>query len=200
MQEVDTEFMWHPGFSIAQKRKSIRALHDSASEKGISPVLEISTKSENPIGYKLSAFNLRVIVNRTHEMSVESAYQGSKVFEQGGPYTDLYDVPSREAKGDPRLRGSGDLINFNLKGDIWELNPETAFYDWIYVNALHQHSNVKSEIIDFNGFTDIEFNPKKSINCQARAAALFVALARKGIVKEALSSPDVFKSIAYGGR
>jgi len=37
----------------------------------------------------------------------------------------------------------------------------------------------------YDTFTDIEFNPKRSFNCQARSCALFVALARKGLLGEA---------------
>lgn len=193
VREVDTEFEWHPGFAVTQKRKNIRELHESAAEKGISPILEISTKSEKDIGKKLSAFNLKVIVGKTHEMTVEAAYQASKVFEQGGPYTELYDKPPREVKKDPRLSESGDLVKFNLKGDIWGLEPKTAFYDWIYVNALYQHRSIRGEIMKYAGFTDIEFNPKKSINCQARGAALFVSLFKRGILRDVLIEKEKFK-------
>ena len=34
----------------------------------------------------------------------------------------------------------------------------------------------------YDAFTDIEFNPDKSLNCQARAAAMFVALNREGLI------------------
>lgn len=193
VREVDTEFKWHPGFAVTQKRKNIRGLHEAAAEKGISPILEISTKSERKLGRKLSAFNLKVIVGKTHEMTVEAAYQASKVFERGGPYTELYNKSPREVKKDPRLRESGNLIKFNLKGDVWELEPKTAFYDWIYVNALYQHKDIKHKILDFNGFTDIEFNPKKSINCQARGAALFVSLLKRGILRKVLRDKEAFR-------
>lgn len=193
VHEVDADFKWHPGFAVTQKRKNIRELHASASEKGISPVLEISTKSENQLGKKLSAFNLKVIVGKTHEMTVEAAYQASKVFEQGGPYTELYNKSPREVKKDPRLRESGELVKFNLKGDVWELEPKTAFYDWIYVNALYQHRDIRNKITEFAGFTDIEFNPKKSINCQARSAALYVSLLKRGLLRKVLRDKEAFK-------
>lgn len=193
VREVDVEFEWHPGFAVAQKRKNIRGLHASASENGISPILEISTKSEDQLGKKLSAFNLKVIVGKEHEMTVEAAYQASKVFEQGGPYTDLYNRPPREVKKDPRLRESGNLVEFNLKGDVWGLEPQTAFYNWIYVNALYQHQDIKDKITKYDGFTDIEFNPKKSINCQARGAALFVSLFKRGILRKVLRDKEAFK-------
>jgi hypothetical protein len=42
------------------------------------------------------------------------------------------------------------------------------------------------------GFTDIEFNPSKSINCQARSCALFVSLMKHQILQNAVSSPEAF--------
>ena len=43
-----------------------------------------------------------------------------------------------------------------------------------------------SELETFQGFSDIVFNPKRSLNCQARAAALFVSLSKKGLIDEHL--------------
>ena len=42
------------------------------------------------------------------------------------------------------------------------------------------------EITNYNGFTDIEFNPKKSINCQAYSAALYSSLQHSGLLKKSL--------------
>jgi len=36
------------------------------------------------------------------------------------------------------------------------------------VKALSQHPELAAEASSYAGFSDIEFNPKKSINCQAR--------------------------------
>lgn len=44
-------------------------------------------------------------------------------------------------------------------------------------------------------FTDIEFNDKRSMNCQARSAALFVSLTKRGSVSEFLKDLDKFKKI-----
>ena len=91
---VDIEFKWYPGFVKSQLQKSIVSLHESAKQQGISPILEISGKSESPLGVSLSAFNLE-LETPSGPMSVECAYQGSKVFEEGGPYHELYSVSSR---------------------------------------------------------------------------------------------------------
>src|SRR6266540_296198 len=137
----------------------------------LAPVLEVSSKSEDPLGVSLSAFNLTLRIGGSRRMSVESAYQGSKVFEKGGPFHELYDAPSREAKKEERLRGSGRLIAFNLLGEVWPIEPVTAFYEWLYITALLQNPDLSERVVVYKAFSDIAFNPKRSLNCQARAAA-----------------------------
>jgi hypothetical protein len=51
----------------------------------------------------------------------------------------------------------------------------------------------------YEAFTDIEFNPEKSINCQARSAALYVSLHRAGLIKSALSCKAAYLKILGGG-
>src|SRR5579871_5394331 len=181
-KEVKLEFEWYAGFSKKQVQRSIGSLHEAASKKGITPVLEISSKSPDPIGVSLSAFNLRLRMLNNPEMPVECAFQGSKVFEHGGPYTDLYRATSRDAKTDERIRSSGVLIGFRFLNEEFPLQPATAFYDWLYLNALWQNPDLSSKLTRYNGFTDIAFNPDKSLNCQARSAALFVALKHTGLL------------------
>ena len=64
------------------------ALHEAAKSKGYFPLLEVSTKSEVVLGQRLSAFNLKAKSDMIGEIPLECAFQGSKVFENGGPYTD----------------------------------------------------------------------------------------------------------------
>ena len=175
------DFKWFPGFSLQQKQRSIESLHVAAeAQYDLAPLLEISSKSPEQTGINLSAFNLRLEVpTLAHPTSVESAFQGSKVFENDGPFTDLYEKSAREAKKDTRLQNSGDLQYFQLGDERWPLEPKTIFYDWLYLNALLQHPEHAKRLLEFEGFTDIEFNPQRSINCQARAAALYVALDRR---------------------
>ncbi len=58
--------------------------------------------------------------------------------------------------------------------------------------ARREKSNV---LLRYDGFSDIEFNPKKSINCQAAAAALYKALVREKQLDSALTSPAKFIKI-----
>ena len=179
VKEVQVEFIWHPGFARSQSQKSIASLHEAAKKMGVLPILETSGKSESPLGASLSAFNLKLKAPNGEEISVERAYQGSKVFEKGGPYHDLYLVSSRKAKTDERLRNSGNVIAFDYFGKEFPTEPKTAFYDWLYMSALSQKSpRVLKELQPYRAFSDIVFNPKTSINCQARAAAIFVSLSQ----------------------
>lgn len=191
VKEVSVDFAWNPGLAPIQKKKNISALHSAASRLGISPLLEVSTKSELDLGLKLSAFNLQVELDEGQRIPLECAFQGSKTFENGGPYTDIFWGTSREARKDYRLRESGPLRSFKFEGIEFPLVPKTAFYDWLYCRALRPLSYA-DELRQFAGFTDIEFNPEKSINCQARSCALFVALEKRGLLQTALKSPSSF--------
>lgn len=194
-ERIDINFKFYNGFSDKQKHLSIRSLQaafcESYPEKNI---LEISSKSENPLGLKLSAFNLKF---PDKNFSVESAYQGSKVFENGGPYVDLLNKTSREAKKDERIKNSGKLTGFKFFDEVFPLEPTTYFYDWLYINALSLNADLAEEILNFDAFTDIEFNPKKSFNCQAKAAAIFVGLNQANLINYVLKSKENFLRIAY---
>lgn len=182
---VYIEFKWYSGFAKSQMQKTITSLHDAAKKQNIAPILEISGKSKSPLGASLSAFNLPLELPNGRTMSVECAYQGSKVFENGGPYRELYSKSSRAAKTDERLRNSGELVAFNFCGEDFPIEPKTAFYDWLYITALFQwKTDIMRELEGFQGFSDIVFNPNRSLNCQARAAALFVSLSKNGLINE----------------
>lgn len=194
----DIDFEWFPGFAVTQKQKSIQALHEQIKYQfPNSNILEISSKSLNNLGVELSAFNLKIHTKNNKSFSVESAFQGSKVFSGGGPFDDLFLKTSKEAKKDPRLKNSGTLIAFKYLNRVFPLEPKTFFYNWLYVNALNMNSELSKEILKYDIFTDIEFNPKKSINCQAEAAAIYVSLVKQNKIKFSLESKENFKESVY---
>ena len=80
--------------------------------------------------------------------TVESFFQGSKVFEGGGPFTDLYFKESIQAKKDTRLNENGELKYFEYKGEKWKL--EENFYSWVYLLGLYQNENIKELKIKTN--------------------------------------------------
>ncbi|EAP93320.1 DarT1-associated NADAR antitoxin family protein [Vibrio splendidus] len=190
------DFKWHPGMAVSQKQKSIKELHLVAQNNGIGSILEVSSKSLDELGVSLSAFNLCITTKlKKQSFTVETAFQGSKVFEQGGPYLDLIGMDSRAAKKDLRLKESGNLIYFEFFGKKFPNTPRTFFYDWLYINALVQNQDLAIQVEAYDAFSDIEFNPKKSINCQAYAIALYVSLAKNGLLEQALVSPDRFLNL-----
>jgi len=194
VKEINFEFKWNSGFAPVQKKKNIAALHESAKNFGFTPLLEVSSKSEILLGQRLSAFNLK-IETEIGKISVESAFQGSKVFEKGGPYTDLYMKTPKEAKTDHRLKSSGKLVEFDFMGSKWPIIPKTSFYDWLYIKSLYPHRDYLKKLFKYKGFTDIEFNPKKSINCQARTCALLLSLIDLNLLEEAMKSKSKFIKI-----
>ena len=142
-------------------------------------------------------------------MLLEAAFQGSKVFATQGQFTHLYEVKDGSAVRrfmnelpDDRLTG------FRFDGHDWPLSPRTAFYDWLYLHSLRElarrDDQAEETLFGVDGFTDIEFNPAKSINCQARSCALYVALLKLGILHDATTDPESFvevlKDHGYGGR
>jgi hypothetical protein len=58
VSKVDIAFPWNPGLAPIQKKRNVVALHKAAREQNLFPLLEVSTKSDDDLGQKLSAFNL----------------------------------------------------------------------------------------------------------------------------------------------
>jgi len=187
------DFKWVPGMSVTQKQKCVDSLHAAARKDGWGDVLEISSKSKFELGRSTSAFKLSFNHPRLRKkVCVESAFQGSKVFENSGPFPDLYAMYAAAAKKELRLRCSGELKAFDFFGQHWPLRPYTVFYDWLYLNSMNRNPQLTGELCSYSGFTDIEFNPKKSINCQAYAAALFVSLCTRGVLDEVMANRETF--------
>jgi len=194
------EFKWNPGFAFSQKQKNVVALHDAIHR--IDPaakVLEISSKSLQPLGVSLSAFNLKFPFGGA-ECSVESVFQASKVFEGGvGPFPELYSQDSRAVRHHVQEASAGHrLLAFEFAGDRWALEPKTAFFYQLYIKALLANPELANALQEFDAFTDIEFNPNRQINCQAAAAAFYVSLCRTGKLDEAMSSREAF--LKFHGR
>ena len=201
VDERTVEFEWFSGFAVSQKRRSVESLHNSAAgHLGLSRVLEVSTKSAKPLGVRLSAFNLSVEFGaRPHPILLEAAFQGSKVFATRGPFTHLYSMRSgRDVKRYIKEFSNDKLTGFRFDGRNWQLTPKTAFYDWLYIGALRtlaeRDDEIDDALIEFDAFTDIEFNPEKSLNCQARSCALYVALLKNGNLRPATTDPTAFLS------
>lgn len=190
IEERYVEFTYVKGLSFSQKVKCALSLQEEIKKKypDTNP-LEVSSKSTNEIGKELSAFNLKYDGHY-----VESVFQSSKVFEGGIQFEHLINEGPREAKKQIKENGLRSLIAFKYKGKEYPLVPRSAFYDWIYVNALSK-SEYADVVSKYNVFTDIEFNDQKSINCQARAAAIFSLIVKTNKRDVYLSSFENFLKI-----
>ena len=155
-------------------------------------IATITTKSDQILGIQLSAFNLQIALKNGKKIPIECAFQGSKVFKDRGPYDDIFWKSTREAKRDERLKKSGSITGFSFDGIDFPSEPKTAFYHWIYLRALDTNLEEQSDLDGFAGFTDIEFNPKKSINCQAFCVAAYVVLVKNQRFEEVMSDKDLF--------
>lgn len=170
------EFEWNEGFAITQKQKNIANFHNVIRKKYKELALEVSSKGTVQTGKELSAFSLKY-----KKDFLENVFQSSKKYERGGPYIDLLKVTPKEAKQDKRHKSSGKLIAFCLDNEEWQLEPKTAFYDYIYVTAVLQKYGNNLDLSKYDWFTDVEFNPERSINCQARAVAIYKLIQSKNL-------------------
>lgn len=195
-EENTCDFKFYTGFALSQKQKSVKSFHEEILKKyPNAKILEVSRRSENPIGVSLSAFNLQYYNTDGKKYPVECVFQSSKVFSNGKQYVDLLNKTAREAKTDERLKTSGTLTKFSLNNEDWELEPKTYFYDYIYLSALNKNKKLCEQLMEFDVFTDIEFNPQKSFNCQARSVAIAVTLLKNNLLDKFLNDKNLFKTV-----
>ena len=182
--EEIVEFTYVKGMAFSQKCKNVRSFHSSIQTRFPSVrILEISTKSNNHLGVSLSAFNLTL-----DGCPVECLYHASKVFEEETCFEFLKDCSPRDAKRYIRENGQKPLKCYRYEGKEIPLSTGTLFYDYIYIRALMQHPEVSSDLINYDLFTDIEFNEKRGLNCQARSCAIYSYMLRTGTVDMYMSS------------
>jgi type I restriction enzyme M protein len=163
-------FEWVPGLHISRKKMNVRNLHAAIPMK----TLEVSTKSDEALGVKLSAFSLIY----DEGIKLESYYQASKVFDNGGPFRDIAFKSPKEAKSDPRLKTSGKFIGFYDVDEDQKWGLGEPYYDYIYIKTAFKNLSDEEleQLASYDAFTDIEFNPAKSYNTQARAIAILKLL------------------------
>ena len=246
-------FDFNSGFSESQKKKNVVNMHKRIGEIKDYPILEVSTKSDNEFGKKLSAFNLKLdnyalevvfqaskrfkctqdffldfddlmrqikILNRV-EFDIEDFVMGGSVYcynknsieckRNDIIYFDFYSMgfSPKDCKQfiSAFLKKYKDKVNiyeFVYQGNHFDLSVEingqeikTLFYDYIYFKALQESFDAQEmqKLLKFNIFTDVEFNHKKSVNCQARSCALYHYALENNRVKYYLQNQRIFKEI-----
>ena len=176
------------GFALSQKRKCqislyLNFLECYPNEK----VLEISSTSMLSLGAKLSAMNLK---KRTKEgiTTVESAFQSSRIYKNGteivGPFPEYLYLPGRECKKLVKAASNGWISKeyvFDAVTFYASAHHISLFYDFLYLKALLEPENqeIKEQLLS-EGYTAFSDLATKSLNCQARSAAIFVGLVKAG--------------------
>ena len=191
-EEVPVDMSWFGGFALSQKRKCQISLHENfLAQSPDKKVLEISSTGLMSLGSKLSAMNLSKRTKHGNT-SVESAFQASKVYVDGaktiGPFPEYMFLDGRECKKLVK-EASKNLISRKYSfDDMVFYAPEhhvTQFYDFLYLNALLEPENQEAaeELLagGYNAFSDLA---TKSLNCQARSAAIFVGLVQAGLIDQ----------------
>ncbi|MGC9651690.1 DarT1-associated NADAR antitoxin family protein [Staphylococcus warneri] len=200
-KKIKVEFTWHSGFSKEQKQKNMISLHQTFLERFSNyKILEVSTKSKVDVGVKASAFNLTIETKKGNTFSVEELFQTSKVYKKNGDQSHLLkdNVDIREIKRKLReINENDEMIRYSCFNQNFPLEPRTLFYNWLYINVLNRNEQLAKEVLKFDAFTDIEFNPKRSYNCQAEACSIYVSLVRRDLLEKALNSVENFKEIVY---
>lgn len=167
------EFKWEPGMAISQRRKCCVNLHEVIKDKTGSLPLDISTASTTELGKSLSAFNLK-----WGDRTIECIYQGSKVYSIAGTMHHLYSMTSREAKKSMKDATLGDWIGFNFDGVEYPMTPDTAFYDYLYLNGLLENYGENLDLEEYEYFTDIQAIIKIDA-CQARSVCEYKLLQKQ---------------------
>ena len=188
---------WNGGFSIKQKQKNIEELHNCISEHfkiSKDKILEVSTKSKLDIGKSLSSFNLKIKHNGI-SYPLECIYQASKVFKnvfEEYQIIEVLNMDPKSAKKRLSLEDHSNLIKFRCFDKDFPLEPMYLFYDWLYINAIKNIPNLIESLKKYTFFTDIEFNPDKSLNCQARTIVLYIWLVNNNKLEDYINNPKYF--------
>ncbi|TPR13083.1 DarT1-associated NADAR antitoxin family protein [Apilactobacillus timberlakei] len=215
IETIYCNFRWFPGFSYIQKNKSINSLSSAFRNKKNIDSLEVSSSSSSETGINASAFNL-VLDTKQGFYTVEQLFQAGKDFYRNGEQSyilnnnsidDIYNKRlknklSKNAKYSVKILNNNDyIIGFKLFNKKFPNYPRDFYYNWIYCCALNQNVNnqieLSKQIVKYDAFTDINFNPQKSINCQAKACAIFTSLYRSNFLFKALQNPKSFLKLVY---
>ena len=190
-EEKIITFEYIKGMAFSQKQKNVLSFHSSIKKQYPNlKILEVSTKSQHSLGIALSAFNLKL-----DGFPIESIFQSSKVFADGSQFSELINASPKEAKQFIAHSNNGNIISFRYKDVSFPIEPKSLFYDYLYIMALRQTEHLSKQLIEFDIFTDIEFNEKKQFNCQARSCAIYSTLLRQGKLDFYLSSVENFAKL-----
>ena len=141
-------------------------------------ILEISSRSDEPLGRALSAMNLRAADNDgNRRLPVESVYQAAKCYGNGSPDEQPAANGFDAKRRDKERRSAGSLRGFQHDGTFWPAASGSAFYDREWIKAATA-AGATRELARYDAYTDQFHRPGAAVACQARSAAMLVGLDR----------------------
>lgn len=195
-EELEIEFDWAPGLNAVCRQRSIDNLQKAAGR--IYPclrILDTSYVSGQKEGVGLSSSNLSITLASGESIPLESAYQGSKMINNMGPYTDLYYTNALKVKSDPRL--NGEVTGFHFEGVDYSAKDPHAFYNWLFCRALSENPELSGQLEKYDAYSNIMV-PVDAEECEARAAAVYEGLRISGKLALCLDNFDTFCNIVNG--
>lgn len=129
-------------------------------------VLEISSRSDVPLGRQLSAMYL---IDPDTGKPVESAYQAAKCYGADGGPAELLDNGFASKSRDRERARQGGLRGFEHQGTFWPAETGTQFYDRLWIRAAR---NAGVEKVEYGGFSDMFHQRGRAYACQARSMAM----------------------------
>lgn len=190
-KEVSVTFPWSNGSKHQNIQAVLDTFHDVYPDV---PALEVSLASSQPEGVHAAAMKLPFhLAASGQDVPVGIVYEAAKVFENGGPYTELLQCSRQKVQKDARLQQSGKCIGYRLEDTEYPTEPHPyAFFNWLYGCALRQNPEKAEDILKFGAFSDLELgSTKKDRNSPARAAAVYAGLAAAGKL-DCLDSYEAF--------
>jgi len=126
--EKNIDFKWYPGMALVQKQKTISAMHSVAKEQGITPILEISSKSPDELGVKLSAFNLIITTKiQKNHFQWRQLFKEAKFLKKEAHLLNYLMVPCVLQKKIQGLEPQGTSLNLTFMVRISQVNQELSF-------------------------------------------------------------------------
>jgi hypothetical protein len=233
-EEETIDFEWFLGMSPKQTQKSSLSMLAKLKEKGKKP-MEVSRSSEDAeFGVQLSAFNLTLKGHKVE--NIFQAYKvmtdGGPYFDllrvepkfaKNDCRIQIHNTKTRKPCQTNKVKYTKDfyeeeaickycktrkerqLKSFGSKVE-WPLEPKSMFYDAVYIMGLIENKELSDKLIDYDAFTDIQFNQKDEyatkkgpFNCQARSCAIFSTLKlhkyTDAQILEIVSTPEKMKHL-----
>ena len=160
-------------FTPLDRSPFVQEHHDANGPPENLRVLEISSRSQQPLGRRLSAMFLK---DADSGKPVESVYQASKCYgNEGGPAERVLDNGFDAKQLDRDRCKTGRLRGFEQKDMFWPANTGTQFYDRLWMRGARE-ADVGAT--DFDAYTDMFHRRGKALACQARTMAMMQGMIR----------------------